>query len=192
MEVGPQGLAYVAGKERAEFPWAEVARALVIEPVRRVRPGTRRRQRGPLTYSLKMRGYPVMYVAALAWYERLLGRPPTFVANDTEAVWELAEHRSLAIEHLPEHAGHAMHTIFVDDFDALARIAERGLQPTKRETYANGVQGHLPRPRWKRGPGQATTACAAPTCSRSSSLATPVPSASSSPNTGQPCTRRTA
>jgi predicted enzyme related to lactoylglutathione lyase len=87
-------------------------------------------------------GIPVRdYAAALAWYERLLGSPPTFVASDTEAVWELAEHRSLAVEHLPEHAGHAMHTIFVDDFDALlAQIAGRGIEPTKRETYSNGVR----------------------------------------------------
>jgi len=87
-------------------------------------------------------GIPVGdYAAALRWYKRLLGSPPTFVASDTEAVWELAKHRSLAIEHLPEHAGHAMHTIFVDDFDALvAGIADRGLEPAKRETYANGVR----------------------------------------------------
>ena len=81
------------------------------------------------------------YAAALAWYERLLGSPPTFVASDTEAVWELAEHRSLAIEERPEHAGHALHTIFVDDFDALVtQIAGRGLEPAKRETYSNGVR----------------------------------------------------
>jgi catechol 2,3-dioxygenase-like lactoylglutathione lyase family enzyme len=81
------------------------------------------------------------YAAALAWYERLLGSPPTFVASDTEAVWELAEHRSLAVEERPEHAGHALHTIFVDDFDAVvAEIAGRGLEPTTRETYSNGVR----------------------------------------------------
>jgi predicted enzyme related to lactoylglutathione lyase len=87
-------------------------------------------------------GIPVSdYAAALAWYERLLGSPPTFVAHDTEAVWELAEHRSLFIELLPEHAGHAMHTIFVDDFDArLTRIADRGLEPGKRETYSDGAR----------------------------------------------------
>jgi hypothetical protein len=87
-------------------------------------------------------GIPVSdYAAALAWYERLLGSPPMFVASDTEAVWELAEHRSLVIEQLPEHAGHAMHTVFVDDFDALVtQIANRGLEPTKRETYSNGVR----------------------------------------------------
>jgi predicted enzyme related to lactoylglutathione lyase len=87
-------------------------------------------------------GIPVNdYAAALSWYERLLGSPPTFVASDTEAVWELAAHRSLAIEHRPEHAGHAMHTVFVDDFDALvAQIADRGIGPTSRETYSNGVR----------------------------------------------------
>jgi Glyoxalase-like domain len=79
--------------------------------------------------------------AALAWYQRLLGSPPTFLPNDIEAVWELAEHRSLYIEQRPEHAGHAMHTVIVDDFDALlARIADRGLEPAELETYSNGVR----------------------------------------------------
>jgi hypothetical protein len=76
-------------------------------------------------------GIPVNdYTAALAWYQRLLGSPPTFFPSDTEAVWELAQHRSVFIEQRPEHAGHAMHTIIVD----------RGLEPTKRETYSNGVR----------------------------------------------------
>ena len=87
-------------------------------------------------------GIPVNdYAAALAWYERLFGSPPTFVASDTEAVWELAEHRSVFIEQRPENAGHAMHSVFVDDLDALvAEIASRGLEPTTRETYSNGVR----------------------------------------------------
>ena len=81
------------------------------------------------------------YTAALSWYERLLGGPPTFVVGDAEAVWELAEHRSVFIEQRPGHAGHAIHTIFVDDLDTLlAQIAQHGLQPTKRETYTNGVR----------------------------------------------------
>ncbi|MEU7029077.1 VOC family protein [Streptomyces sp. SBR177] len=81
------------------------------------------------------------YAAAVAWYERLLGAPPSFLPNDTEAVWELAEHRSLYIEHRPGHAGHAMHTLFVDDFDTvIGDIAARGLRPAQRETYANGVR----------------------------------------------------
>ena len=56
-------------------------------------------------------------------------------------MWELAEHRFLYIDERPEHAGHAMLTLFVDDLDALvAQIAERGLDPAERETYANGVR----------------------------------------------------
>jgi predicted enzyme related to lactoylglutathione lyase len=78
---------------------------------------------------------------ALAWYEQLLGSPPSFLPNDTEAVWELAEHRFLYIELLPQHAGHARHTLFVDDLDAVMReIAERGLEPAEQETYGNGVR----------------------------------------------------
>jgi predicted enzyme related to lactoylglutathione lyase len=87
-------------------------------------------------------GIPVSdYPAALAWYEQLFGSPPTFVASDTEAVWILAENRSVFIQQRPEHAGHAMHTILVDDLDAVvAEIAERGLQPADRETYPNGMR----------------------------------------------------
>jgi hypothetical protein len=44
-------------------------------------------------------GIPVGdYERALAWYERLLGSGPSFLPNATEAVWELAEHRSVFIE----------------------------------------------------------------------------------------------
>lgn len=78
---------------------------------------------------------------ALEWYEQLLGYPPTFFPNDIEAVWELAEHRYLYIEHRPDHAGHALNTVFVDNLDTLIMgIAERGLEPTLRETYDNGVR----------------------------------------------------
>lgn len=80
------------------------------------------------------------YAAALKWYEQLLGSPPTFIPNDIEAVWEVAEHRYLYIEQRPDHAGHAKHTLFVDDLNAVvAQIAERGLDPSERETYENGV-----------------------------------------------------
>jgi hypothetical protein len=79
--------------------------------------------------------------AASAWYEKLFGTPPSFLPNDTEAVWDLAEHRAVYLEQLPEHAGHARHTLFVDDLDAIvAGITERGLEPAKRETYDNGVR----------------------------------------------------
>jgi hypothetical protein len=56
-------------------------------------------------------------------------------------VWELADHRFLFIELRPEHAGHALHTLFVSDFDLrLADIAGRGLTPAEFETYDNGVR----------------------------------------------------
>jgi hypothetical protein len=87
-------------------------------------------------------GIPVRdYEEALAWYERLLGSEPSFLPHATEAVWELAEHRFLFILERPEHAGHAMHTIFVGDLDAMvAEIAARGVQPAQLETYSNGVR----------------------------------------------------
>jgi hypothetical protein len=87
-------------------------------------------------------GIPVAdFVAALAWSARLLGAPPTLVAGDAEAVWDLAEQRSLSIARRPEHAGHAMLGLFVDDLDhRVARIADRGLEPTKREGDGDGVR----------------------------------------------------
>ena len=87
-------------------------------------------------------GIPVAnYAKALEWYERFFGSAPSFIPHDTEAVWELAEHRYMFIEERPEHAGHAMHTVFVDDLDALvAQIGERGIIPAERETYSNGVR----------------------------------------------------
>ncbi len=87
-------------------------------------------------------GIPVAdYDRAVAWYERLLGAPPSFLPNDTEAVWDVVENGWLFIEVRPAHAGHAMHTVFVDDFDArLAAIAGRGIEPDEQETYENGVR----------------------------------------------------
>lgn len=81
------------------------------------------------------------FAGALAWYEALLGRPPSFFPHDTEAVWELAEGRSLYIVQRPRQAGHAVHTIIVDDLDTLvAGTAGRGLAPATQETYPNGVR----------------------------------------------------
>jgi len=53
----------------------------------------------------------------------LLGSPPSFLPNDIEAVWELAEHRYVYIVVRPAHAGHAMHTVFVGDFDVRMSLA---------------------------------------------------------------------
>jgi catechol 2,3-dioxygenase-like lactoylglutathione lyase family enzyme len=87
-------------------------------------------------------GIPVSdWARALDWYERLMGAPPSFLPNDVEAVWDVADHRFLYIELKPEHAGHAMLTLFVDDLDdRVAAIAGRGIEAADRETYDNGVR----------------------------------------------------
>jgi hypothetical protein len=81
------------------------------------------------------------YAAARPWYERLLGAEPTMLPHDTEAVWELAEHRYLYIVEDARNAGHARHTLFAADLDPLvAEIGSRGIEPAERETYSNGVR----------------------------------------------------
>lgn len=86
-------------------------------------------------------GIPVAdFAAALPWYEQLLGSSPAFFPHGTEAVWELAEHRYLYIVQMPEHAGHARLTLFVDNLDALVKqITDRGIDPALRETFENNV-----------------------------------------------------
>jgi catechol 2,3-dioxygenase-like lactoylglutathione lyase family enzyme len=81
------------------------------------------------------------YPAALDWYGRLFGAEPSFHAHDTEAVWELAEHRFVYVEGNAERAGRAELTLFVGDLDAVVDgITERGIEPESRETYDNGVR----------------------------------------------------
>ena len=78
--------------------------------------------------------------AARAWYERLLG-DPSFLPNEREVVWTLADARHVYIEEVAGRAGGALITVWVDDLDAVvAEIASRGLEPDERETYANGVR----------------------------------------------------
>jgi catechol 2,3-dioxygenase-like lactoylglutathione lyase family enzyme len=80
------------------------------------------------------------FQAARSWYERLLGEP-TFSPHATEAVWTLAEDRSIYVVEHADRAGNGVVTIFLDDLDAqAAAIAARGLEPDERETYANGVR----------------------------------------------------
>jgi predicted enzyme related to lactoylglutathione lyase len=86
-------------------------------------------------------GIPVTdYAAALPWYEQFFGGHPSFLPNDTEAVWEVAEHRYIYIVQQPERAGNALVLSFVDDLDdRVAGIARRGIEPANSETYGNGV-----------------------------------------------------
>jgi catechol 2,3-dioxygenase-like lactoylglutathione lyase family enzyme len=87
-------------------------------------------------------GIPVTdYAVAVAWYERLLGTPPSFLPHDTEAVWELAEHRYVYIVQRPERAGQGLFTVLVDELDALvAEIAGRGPTAVEQESYPDGVR----------------------------------------------------
>ena len=83
------------------------------------------------------------FQAARPWYERLLGEP-TFFPHATEAVWTLAEDRSVYVVERADGAGNSVVTIFLDDLDArIAAIAARGLEPDERETYAKGVRKAL-------------------------------------------------
>ncbi len=87
-------------------------------------------------------GIPVSdFTVSLKWYELLLGSKPTFFPHETEAVWELAEHRYMYIVQNPEHAGHAIHTLFVGELDTMVtQIAERGLPHSNCENYPDGVR----------------------------------------------------
>jgi catechol 2,3-dioxygenase-like lactoylglutathione lyase family enzyme len=86
-------------------------------------------------------GIPVAdYAAALAWYERFFGGKPSFLPNDTEGVWQVAEHRYVYIVQEPARAGNALVLSFVDDLDErVAAIARRGIEPARRETYDSGA-----------------------------------------------------
>jgi catechol 2,3-dioxygenase-like lactoylglutathione lyase family enzyme len=86
-------------------------------------------------------GLPVRNLAkAQEWYERLLG-PAAFLPDETEAVWQIGEHRYLYIDVRPEDAGHGMVTLFLDDLAAfLAIAAGSGITPDSEETYENGVR----------------------------------------------------
>jgi hypothetical protein len=87
-------------------------------------------------------GFPVSaFEAARPWYEAVLGGEPSFFAHETECVWEVGEHRYLYIVEDAQRAGHAVATLFVEDLDErVAAISGRGIEPTERETYSNGVR----------------------------------------------------
>ena len=78
---------------------------------------------------------------AVIWFDQFFGDAESFAPNDTERVWTLSEHCHVYVELQPEHAGHAMVTLFVDYFDAFTdAVAQRGIHPETRETYGNRVR----------------------------------------------------
>jgi Glyoxalase/Bleomycin resistance protein/Dioxygenase superfamily len=86
-------------------------------------------------------GIPVTsYAAARPWYERFFGAPPAFLPNDTEAVWQTAEHGYVYIVQDAKRAGNALVLLFTDDLAArVTDLARRGIEPARRETYDDGV-----------------------------------------------------
>jgi catechol 2,3-dioxygenase-like lactoylglutathione lyase family enzyme len=61
-------------------------------------------------------GVPVSdFDAAVAWYERLLGRPPDVFPHEREAMWHLVSEGSVYVVLDAQRAGSALVTLAVDD-----------------------------------------------------------------------------
>jgi hypothetical protein len=68
--------------------------------------------------------------AAKVWYERLFGRPPDMLPNDTEACWQLQGPAWVYVVEEPARAGQGVLTVIVDDIDAqVAGLTARGIEP---------------------------------------------------------------
>jgi catechol 2,3-dioxygenase-like lactoylglutathione lyase family enzyme len=86
-------------------------------------------------------GVPVSDLdAAIDWYTRFFGRPPTDRVGD-EVLWEIDQHAWLFIEPNPEHAGTGRITFAVTGLDAfLERLTAGGIDHEPIETYSNCVR----------------------------------------------------
>lgn len=81
------------------------------------------------------------FPAAVAWYERFLGRPPDRFPHSTEAVWQLADHALIYVVSDPTRAGSALITLIVDDLDGwVSRLTDLGLPLGEEERVAAGVR----------------------------------------------------
>ena len=73
---------------------------------------------------------------AAAWYERLLGRPPDFLPNDAEVVWQLADTASVYLLADADRAGRGVTALVVDDLDAsLAALRGQGAEVMGEAQY---------------------------------------------------------
>ena len=78
---------------------------------------------------------------AREWYSRVLGTGPSFLPNDSEAVWTLGDQRHVYVVVDEQRAGGGHLTLFVADLaERAAAIAARGVEPATDETYGNGVR----------------------------------------------------
>ena len=79
--------------------------------------------------------------AAIEFYGRLLGMPPTMLPNDDEAAWQLTGGGWLYVLRDNDRAGRAVVTLLVDDFDArLASAAAAGIELGPVEMVAGSVR----------------------------------------------------
>ena len=79
--------------------------------------------------------------AALAWYERLIGRPPDLVPNDDEGAWQLVGAGWVYVVRDAERAGKGLVTLLVRDLDELvAELAGRDIDTGEVETIPEAVK----------------------------------------------------
>ncbi len=79
--------------------------------------------------------------AAAGWYERLVGRPPDLLPNESEAAWQLTGGGSIYLLADTERAGSALHTLLVADIEAfIAEVGARGIPAGPIETIAGEVR----------------------------------------------------
>jgi catechol 2,3-dioxygenase-like lactoylglutathione lyase family enzyme len=79
--------------------------------------------------------------AAIEFYERLLGAPPTMLPNDDEAAWQLTSGGWLYVLRDSARAGSAVVTLLVDDLDErLAAAAAHGIEFGPVATKAGSVR----------------------------------------------------
>lgn len=79
--------------------------------------------------------------SALAWYERLLGRPADNLPMGGLADWHVSETGWIQVFRDIDRAGKAMVNLAVDDMDEhLADLAGQGLSPAAIETATENVR----------------------------------------------------
>ncbi|KUO20549.1 VOC family protein [Streptomyces dysideae] len=78
---------------------------------------------------------------AVAWYQRLMGRPADARPMPGLADWHVSPYGWIQVFEAPEHAGATLLNLVVDDLDkALVELAERGLAAGPVEPGSHGVR----------------------------------------------------
>jgi predicted enzyme related to lactoylglutathione lyase len=79
--------------------------------------------------------------AAVAWYERLFGRPPDLIPNAQEGAWQLTETAWVYVIAGAGDPGSSLHTLLVADLDSfLAGAKDAGIASGPEETKGGGVR----------------------------------------------------